>query len=223
MAELLDDLFAASRNPTVAYLASVGEVKVRVTAAPTAAEAEALIEPVVDAIVARLGDVVFSTTDEPLEAAVMRLLIDSKRTLSCAESLTGGGVAERLTVAPGASETFVGSAVVYTPDAKRAILGVREGRSRPGRHEACAREMAAGARRAFESDVAVALTGAAGPELHEGAARRYGSRSTRTACSTHAGSIRLANATRCAAGPSRPPSTSFDAISRPPPESDRVV
>ena len=66
VAELLDDLFAASRNPTVAYLASVGEVKVRVTAkAPTAAEAEALIEPVVDAIVARLGDVVFSTTDSP--------------------------------------------------------------------------------------------------------------------------------------------------------------
>jgi nicotinamide-nucleotide amidase len=172
VAELLDDLFEASRNPTVAYLASVGEVKVRVTAkAPTAAEAEALIEPVVDAIVARLGDVVFSTADEPLEAAVMRLLIDSKRTLSCAESLTGGGVAERLTVAPGASETFVGSAVVYTPDAKRAILGVREETIEHSGvvSEACAREMAAGARRAFESDVAVALTGAAGPEPHEGA------------------------------------------------------
>jgi nicotinamide-nucleotide amidase len=171
VAELLDDLFEASRNPTVAYLASVGEVKVRVTAkAATAAEAEALIEPVVDAIVARLGDVVFSTADEPLEAAVMRLLIDSKRTLSCAESLTGGGVAERLTVAPGASEQFVGSAVVYTPDAKRAILGVREETIEHSGvvSEACAREMAAGARRAFESDVAVALTGAAGPEPHDG-------------------------------------------------------
>ncbi len=173
VAELLDDLFETSTNPTVAYLASVGEVKVRLTAkAATPAEGEALIEPLVDAIVARLGDVVFSTTDEPLEAAVMRLLLDSKRTLSCAESLTGGGVAERLTVAPGASERFVGSAVVYTPDAKRAILGVREETIEHSGvvSEACAREMAAGARRAFETDLAVALTGAAGPEPHEGAA-----------------------------------------------------
>lgn len=173
VAELLDDLFETSTNPTVAYLASVGEVRVRLTAkAATPAEAEALIEPLVDAIVARLGDVVFSTSDEPLEAAVMRLLIDSKRTLSCAESLTGGGVAERLTIAPGASDGFVGSAVVYTPDAKRAILGVREETIEHSGvvSEACAREMAAGARRAFQTDLAVALTGAAGPEPHEGAA-----------------------------------------------------
>ncbi len=173
VAELLDDLFETSTNPTVAYLASVGEVKVRLTAkAATPGEAEALIEPLVDAIVARRGDVVFSTSDEPLEAAIMRLLIDSKRTLSCAESLTGGGVAERLTVAPGASDGFVGSAVVYTPDAKRAILGVREETIEQSGvvSEACAREMAAGARRAFQTDVAVALTGAAGPEPHDGAA-----------------------------------------------------
>lgn len=172
VAELLDDLFETSTNPTVAYLASVGEVRVRLTAkAATPAEAEALIEPLVDAIVARLGDVVFSMSDEPLEAVVMRLLIDSKRTLSCAESLTGGGVAERLTVAPGASDGFVGSAVVYTPDAKRAILGVREETIEHSGvvSEACAREMAAGARRAFQTDLAVALTGAAGPEPHEGA------------------------------------------------------
>lgn len=172
VAELLDDLFETSTNPTLAYLASVGEVRVRLTAkAATPAEAEALIEPLVDAVVARLGDVVFSTSDEPLEAAVMRLLIDSKRTLSCAESLTGGGVAERLTVAPGASDGFVGSAVVYTPDAKRAILGVREDTIELSGvvSEACAREMAAGARRAFQTDVAIALTGAAGPEPHEGA------------------------------------------------------
>lgn len=172
VAELLDDLFETSTNPTVAYLASMGEVKVRLTAkAATPAEAEALIDPLVDAIVARLGDVIFTTSDEPLEAAVMRLLVDSKRTLSCAESLTGGGVAERLTGAPGASEAFVGSAVVYTPDAKRAILGVREETIEHSGvvSEACAREMAAGARRAFETDIAVALTGAAGPEPHEGA------------------------------------------------------
>jgi nicotinamide-nucleotide amidase len=172
VAELLEDLFERSSNPTVAYLASSGEVRVRVTAkAPTPAEAAALVDPLVAEMTARLGDVVFTTEDETLEAAVMRLLVESKRRLSCAESITGGGVAERLTAAPGASEAFVGSAVVYTPDAKRAILGVREETIEgPGVvSEACAREMASGARRAFETDVAVALTGAAGPEPHDGA------------------------------------------------------
>jgi nicotinamide-nucleotide amidase len=172
VAELLEDLFEGSSNPTVAYLASSGEVKVRVTAkAPTREAAEGLVLPVVDEIVARLGDVVFTTSDETLEAAVMRLLVESKRTLSCAESLTGGGVAERLTVAPGASDGFAGSAVVYTPGAKRGILGVRqETIEGPGVvSEACAREMASGARRVFATDVAVALTGAAGPEPHDGA------------------------------------------------------
>jgi nicotinamide-nucleotide amidase len=172
VAELIADIFDASRNPTIAYLASSGEVKIRVTAkAPTGDEAEALAQPLVDEIVRRLGDVIFTTDDETLEAAVMRLLVDSGRRLACAESLTGGGVAERLTVAPGASKSFVGSAVVYTPEAKRAILGVREETIEQSGvvSEACAREMAAGARRAFEVDVAVSLTGAAGPESHDGA------------------------------------------------------
>ena len=172
VAEVLRDLFEGSANPTVAYLASSGEVKVRVTAkAATRQAAEERIAPVVDEIVGRLGDVVFSAANEPLEAAVMRLLVASNRTLSCAESLTGGGVAERLTVAPGASDGFAGSAVVYTPEAKRAILGVRrETIEGPGVvSEACAREMALGARRAFATDVAVSLTGAAGPEPHDGA------------------------------------------------------
>jgi nicotinamide-nucleotide amidase len=172
VAELLDDLFEGSTNPTVAYLASPGEVRVRVTAKAAAAEAaERLLQPLVDEIVARVGDVAFTTRDETLEAAVMRLLGAAGRTLACAESLTGGGVAERLTAAPGASESFIGSAVVYTAEAKRAILGVREETIEHSGvvSEACAREMAAGARRAFEVDVAVALTGAAGPEPHDGA------------------------------------------------------
>jgi nicotinamide-nucleotide amidase len=172
VAELLEDLFEGSANPTVAYLASSGEVRVRITAkAPTTTEASALIDPLVAEMTARLGDVVFTTEDETLEAVVMRLLVESKRRLSCAESMTGGGVAERLTAAPGASEAFVGSAVVYTADAKRAILGVREETiDGPGVvSEACAREMASGSRRAFETDAAVALTGAAGPEPHDGA------------------------------------------------------
>jgi nicotinamide-nucleotide amidase len=172
VAEILRDLFVTLTNPTVAYLASLGEVKVRLTAkAETAEEAERIIDPVADEVVRRLGDTVFSTEDESLEEAVSRLLRERGRTLATAESITGGGVAARMSRAPGSSSIFVGGAVTYTPEAKEHVLGVsRATLDGPGVvSEACAREMAAGARRLFGSDVAVSLTGAAGPEPHGGA------------------------------------------------------
>jgi nicotinamide-nucleotide amidase len=171
VAEKLEDLFERSTNPSIAYLATGGEVKVRVTAkASTSAEAGDLTRPVIEAILARLGDVVFTTTDEELEAAVGRLLKASGRSVACAESLTGGGIARRLTSVPGASAYVAGGAVTYTADAKRRILGVSQGTiDGPGVvSEACAREMAAGARRVFAADVAVAVTGVAGPDPLDG-------------------------------------------------------
>ena len=172
LAERVDDLFSASANPTIAFLASSGEVKVRITAkAATASEADDLIEPVAEEVRRRLGDEVFTSEDESLEQAVVRLLVGSGKTLSCAESITGGGVGARITSVPGASEVFVGSAVVYRNEAKMAVLGVSpETLEGPGPvSEECAREMAAGARRVFGSNLGLSLTGAAGPEAHGGA------------------------------------------------------
>jgi nicotinamide-nucleotide amidase len=173
VAEIVADLFEGSTNPSVAYLASPGEVKVRLTAkAGTNEEAEALIAPLAAEVRARLGDVVFTNEDATLELAVGRLLVAAGATLACAESLTGGSVGARLTGVPGASAYFLGSAVVYTPTAKRAVLGVSQATlDGPGVVSAeCAQEMAAGARRLFGADIGVALTGAAGPEPHAGAA-----------------------------------------------------
>ncbi len=172
LAERVDDLFSDSANPTIAFLASSGEVKVRITAKAASAEgAERLIEPVAEEVRRRLGDVVFTTDDETLEATVVRLLTDAGTTLACAESMTGGGVGARITSVPGASEVFVGSGVVYRNEAKEEVLGVsRETLEGPGPvSEECALEMAAGARRVFGSDLGLSLTGAAGPESHGGA------------------------------------------------------
>jgi nicotinamide-nucleotide amidase len=172
VAEILSDLYEGSTNPTVAFLASAGEVKVRCTAkAPNLEEAGRMLAPLVDEVRSRLGDEVFTTEDESLEEVVLRLLRAQERTLACAESLTGGGVGARLTTPAGASASFVGSAVVYTPAAKQAVLGVSSATIEgPGVvSEACAREMAAGARRLYGADIALALTGAAGPEPHDGA------------------------------------------------------
>ncbi len=172
VAEMLRDLFEASSNPSVAYLASSSEVKVRLTAkAPTRDEAESMLAPLVAEVATRLGAAIFTVDDEELEVAVGRLLRAAGSSLACAESLTGGGVGARLTAVPGASDYFMGSAVVYTAEAKRSVLGVSQQTiDGPGVvSEACALEMAAGTRRVFGADVGLALTGAAGPESHGGA------------------------------------------------------
>jgi nicotinamide-nucleotide amidase len=170
VAEVLDDLFRASANPSVAYLASSGEVKVRLTAkAPTRGQADDMIRPLAEEVAARLGDRVFTTGDEELEQVVGRLLKATRRRVACAESLTGGSLAVRLSTAPGASVYFVGGAVCYTAEAKHRVLGVsRQIMEGPGVvSEECAREMARGACRLFGADVALATTGVAGPEPHD--------------------------------------------------------
>jgi nicotinamide-nucleotide amidase len=169
--ELLDDLFRSSTNPTLAYLASAGEVRLRITAkAATRNEAEAFIEPVDKEIRERLGDAVFGTDEQKLEEVLGSLLSDRKLHLACAESLTGGGLASRITSIPSASGYFAGGAVTYSPDSKKVVLGVAE--ETIAEHgtvsEACALEMARGARRVFGADVAVSTTGVAGPDPLEG-------------------------------------------------------
>jgi nicotinamide-nucleotide amidase len=158
-------------NPTVAYLAGGGEVKVRLTAkAATPDDALALIAPVAEEVVRRIGDFVFSAADESLEETIGRLLRAAGTTLACAESLTGGELGARITTVPGASEYFLGSAVCYSMRAKRDVLGVSQATlDGPGVvSRECVREMAAGARRIFGADFAVALTGVAGPDAHVG-------------------------------------------------------
>jgi nicotinamide-nucleotide amidase len=172
IAELLDDLFHAAANPSIAYLAGGGEVHVRLSAkAGTREQAASLLEPLEARVREALGDHVYGTDDETMEAVVGRLLAQRGLTLGCAESLTGGGLGERITTVPGASSYFLGSAVTYSLGAKRSILHVSpETLDGPGPvSRECAAEMAAGSRRLFGADIAVALTGAAGPESHGGA------------------------------------------------------
>jgi len=169
--ELLDDLFLASTNPTVAYLASAGEVRVRLTAkATTAEEAAAMIAPIEDEVRRRLGDAVFGSDDAELEAVVGDLLVERGLTVACAESLTGGGLTSRIVHVPDSSRYFAGSVVAYSAEAKRELLGVaKETLEGPGMvSEPCALEMADGVRRVFGADVGVSTTGVAGPEPLEG-------------------------------------------------------
>ena len=102
---------------------------------------------------------------EPLEFVVGQLLAAKKLTLSLAESCTGGLIGHRITDVPGSSEYFMGGVVAYSYDAKEKFLNVRHdtlydfGAVSPE----TAIEMARGARRAFGTDVALSVTGIAGP------------------------------------------------------------
>ena len=87
------------------------------------------------------------------------------RTLSTAESLTGGGIGSALTAVPGASEVYRGGVISYVNDIKHRVLGVsaEDLETLGAVSEPVARQMAAGARRITGSDVAVSVTGLAGP------------------------------------------------------------
>lgn len=154
-------------NPTLAFLASGWEgIKVRLTAkAATAEGADALLGRWEAEVRAVVDDVVFGTDDETMESVVLQLLRDRGFSLAVAESVTGGLVAGRLTAVPGASEVFRGGIVSYAGAVKHEVLGVPAG---PVVSEAAAAAMARGARHVLHADVAVALTGVAGPAEQEG-------------------------------------------------------
>ena len=112
-----------------------------------------------------LGDLVFSGSDEPMEAVIGRLLLERGLTLAVAESLTGGLVASRIVGVAGSSDWFRGGIVAYASDVKFDLLGVPEG---PVVSEVAAMTMADGVRRMLGADVGLSTTGVAGPTEQEG-------------------------------------------------------
>ena len=154
-------------NPTLAFLASGWDgLKVRITAR---AESDAACQVILDQWEARvrevIGSLVFGVDDDSMESVVLDMLRARGLTLGLAESVTGGLVAARLTEIPGASDVLRGSIVSYATEVKQTVLDVPEG---PVVTEDAALAMARGAARVLESDVAMALTGVAGPTEQDG-------------------------------------------------------
>lgn len=151
----------------LAYLPSPGRVRLRLSARGTDKEfLEKSIFEKVTALSKILGDsIVGFDDDETLEIVVGRLLSQQNKTISTAESCTGGKIAQILTSVSGASNYFKGSVVSYATETKISILGISEDviKEYSVVSAQVAREMAINIQKLMNSDYAIATTGNAGP------------------------------------------------------------
>jgi nicotinamide-nucleotide amidase len=151
------------RGLGIGYCARPGAVDVRFTA--SGSEAEIIVQAGEAVVQKILGAKIYGFDDAEIEQVVVKLLIQHRRTLALAESCTGGLIADKVTNVPGASEVFLGGVVSYANGAKGKFLNVR---AETLRHHgavsaAVACEMAMGAQEKFGADLALAVTGIAGP------------------------------------------------------------
>jgi nicotinamide-nucleotide amidase len=156
-----------SRDLELTTLASPGEVQIRLTlrAKEINPENERIFNKIKNKIINLLGDKVFSTEGENLEEVIGRELSALGLTLACAESCTGGLLADRITAVPGSSNYFLASLVTYSNKAKTRFLGVpaRLIREKGAVSREVAESMAAGARKKTGANLTLSTTGIAGP------------------------------------------------------------
>ncbi|MEM9650104.1 MAG: competence/damage-inducible protein A [Bacteroidota bacterium] len=151
----------------LAYLPNLGRVRLRLSAKGTDKEAiEAAVAAEVKKLYAIIGDIIFGEEEEDaIERQIGIWFTQKGLTLGAAESFTGGAIAGRITSIPGASAYFKGSLVSYATETKIKALGIPEDLVEKYSvvSEEVALAMATNAKRAMESDFAIATTGNAGP------------------------------------------------------------
>ncbi|NNN19226.1 MAG: competence/damage-inducible protein A [Acidimicrobiaceae bacterium] len=163
----LEALDVADGRTTIAFLASgIEGIKVRITAKAESSEiVDALLDSEERELKNILGEIVFGVDETTIEMAVAKEVVRLGLTLSLAESLTGGLISARIVNIPGASNWYRGCVVSYASDIKHELLGAADG---PVVSESAAIGMAEGVRKVLGSDLALAITGVAGPESQEG-------------------------------------------------------
>jgi nicotinamide-nucleotide amidase len=168
LAEMLTGFEAGlPENIKLAYLPSDGVIKLRLTGnGPVRKSLEIQIKDQVDKLYTIIPELIYGEDEELLESAIGRLLKLKKKTVSTAESCTGGNIAHLITSIPGSSVYFRGSVIAYSNLVKTKVLGISEDviNENGAVSQDVVREMAISARRILESDYAVATSGIAGPD-----------------------------------------------------------
>jgi nicotinamide-nucleotide amidase len=153
-------------NIETTILAGSGEIQLHfLCSKPTLAEAQTRVDELTAKVEAEMGDAIFSSHGESLEEIVLLNLGLRNLTLSTAESATGGLLAQRLTAIPNSSRSFVGGAVVYSPELKTLFANVPS--ELIATHGAVSPEIAValaeGIRTRTNSSLGISITGIAGP------------------------------------------------------------
>lgn len=164
--EILHTQMKNYTNPTIAPYASKHGLHLRVTAsAKTKDEADKLMTPVIKEIYTIFKEYIYSIDIESLEETLVKKLLEKNLVLASAESCTAGYITKRLTDIPGSSEVFHLGVVSYSDDIKHRILNVsKETLEKHGAvSEETVKEMAKGVLDLSKSEIAVAISGIAGP------------------------------------------------------------
>jgi nicotinamide-nucleotide amidase len=166
IAEKLGDLMKRDRNPSVGTTVSGGIVSIRINSRfDSRDKAQNELDRSAEACRAALGDLVFGEDEQTLQAVVGRILAERKLTITTAESCTGGLLAKMITDVSGSSDYFRMGFITYSNQAKYERLGVSmEIINLHGAvSEPVVQSMASNALRLAQADVALAISGVAGP------------------------------------------------------------
>lgn len=164
VAEKIPDLMRRDRNPSVGTTVSNGYVSLRINAYYNSRqEAEEKLKETEQQARAALGDLIWGEEDQTLQQVIAELLKQKNKTVTTAESCTGGLVAKMLTDVPGSSTYFQFGFVTYANDAKHQLLNVNIG-PEGAVSESTVLQMVQGALTQSKADYALAISGIAGPE-----------------------------------------------------------
>ena len=166
LAEQMGNIEDAIAPVTLAYLPGQAWVDLRLTAwKQTASDSDALLEEASREVRSRAGTFSFGEDVDDLAAVVLERAQVEGLSLAVAESCTGGMVAQRLSAIPGASKVFLGGVIAYDNTVKQNMLDVSEEtlRVEGAVSESVAKAMAEGVARRLGADLAIAITGVAGP------------------------------------------------------------
>ncbi len=161
----IDDLLQSEAR--LAFLPSARGVRMRITAeAESASAADTIISGIERRIRDKAERFIYSADDTAIEEIIGNILRERHLTIATAESCTGGLIANLITNIPGSSEYFLRGYITYANNAKTELLGVPEKSlaTHGAVSEEAAVQMALGARRQTNSDIAIATTGIAGPD-----------------------------------------------------------
>lgn len=164
--EAIAPIYKSYPNVETSILFNKSEIELHLSAQSNSeTEADKILDELANKIAEKLGVAVFAMNGETMEEVIGNLLKTQKKTLSIAESCTGGLVGERITEVSGSSEYFIEGAICYANDAKIRTLSVpKELIENFGAVSAeVAEAMARGMREKSNTDYAVSVTGIAGP------------------------------------------------------------